>query len=441
MGSVAASSSFVCPHEKGLKISFGKGRGRGGAYGPSGKYNHIYSLSCRQDLQSSSYVVTDNSIVASKCGKEPELLHRSFEVSTLLNKVTIKNKYQLSRIDNLLDQLQGTKYFLKIDLRFRYYQLRIKEEDVPKTALLTKYGHYEFLVMSFVLTNAPMDFIDQNNWMFKELRKHEKNYLTHYLELADVIFALKIWRHYLYGVHVDVFTDHRSLQYIFRKNELNLRQRRWLQLLKNYDVDILYNYGKENVVADALNRKSMGSLRLTKLAHFQPVKITLSAEDYAKIYIKKIVQLHRVPISIIWDRGAQFTANFWRTFQKCLGTQINLSTALHLQIDGQGECTFRTLENMLRACVLDFKGNWEDHLPLIEFSYNNNYHASIWMAPYEALYLRKYIFPIGWFEVGETKLLGPNLVQRAVEKVKLIQDQLLTIQSRQSPTQITGVEI
>ena len=94
----------------------------------------------------------------------------------------------------------------------------------------------------------------------RQLRKHEKNYPTHDLELAVVVHALKIWRHYLYGVHVDIYTDHKSLQYIFKQKELNLRQRRWLELLKDYDVDILYHPGKANVVADALSRKSMGSL-------------------------------------------------------------------------------------------------------------------------------------------------------------------------------------
>jgi len=93
----------------------------------------------------------------------------------------------------------------------------------------------------------------------RQLRPHEKNYPTHDLELAAVVFALKIWRHYLYGVHVDIYTDHKSLQYIFKQKDLNLRQRRWLELLKDYDIDILYHPGKANVVADALSRKMMAS--------------------------------------------------------------------------------------------------------------------------------------------------------------------------------------
>ena len=94
----------------------------------------------------------------------------------------------------------------------------------------------------------------------RQLKVHEKNYPTHDLELAAVVYALKIWRHYLYGVHVDIFTDHKSLQYVFTQRDLNLRQRRWLELLKDYDMSVLYHPGKANVVADALSRLSMNSV-------------------------------------------------------------------------------------------------------------------------------------------------------------------------------------
>ncbi|XP_070017311.1 uncharacterized protein [Nicotiana sylvestris] len=107
----------------------------------------------------------------------------------------------------------------------------------------------------------------------RQLRKHEKNYPTHDLDLAVVIHALKIWRHYLYGAHVDFYMDHKSLQYIFKQKELNLRQRRWLELLKDYDVDILYHPGKENVVANALSRRSMGSM-----SYLQPEKMGIAHE-------------------------------------------------------------------------------------------------------------------------------------------------------------------
>jgi len=106
--------------------------------------------------------------------------------------------------------------------------------------------------------------------------------------------------------------------------------------------------------------------RMTKSAHFNPVKVSHSMEDYAKLYIREIVKLHGVPLSIISDRGTQFTSHFWKAFQKGLGTNVKLSTTFHPQMDGQAEWTIQTLEDMLRASVIDFKGNWDDHLPLIE---------------------------------------------------------------------------
>ena len=141
--------------------------------------------------------------------------------------------------------------------------------------------------------------------------------------------------------------------------------------------------------------------RLTKSAHFIPVKTTYSIAQYAQLYIDDIVSLHGVPVSIISDRGSQFTSKFWQLLQKALGTQLHFSTAFHPQTDGQSERTIQTLEDMLRMCVLDFKESWDKYLSLIEFVYNNSYHSSIGMAPYEALYGRKCRSPSCWNEVGE----------------------------------------
>nr|XP_029144801.1 uncharacterized protein LOC112708782 [Arachis hypogaea] len=316
-----------------------------------------------------------------------------------LNKVTVKNKYPLPRIDDLMDQLQGAGVFSKIDLRSGYHRIRVRDEDIPKTAFRTRYGHYEYTVMSFGLTNAPAIFMDYMNRIFhpyldkfvvvfiddiliysktedehaehlrtvlqilkdrklyaklskcefwksevkflghvvskhgiavdpakvealtrkdvpfvwtpkceesflalkqrlttapvlvlpdprepfevfcdaslkglgcmlmqhhkvvayasRQLRPHERNYPTHDLELAAIVFALKIWRHYLYGVKFQVFSDHKSLKYLFEQKELNMRQRRWMELLKDYDFELNYHPGKANVVADALSRKSL----------------------------------------------------------------------------------------------------------------------------------------------------------------------------------------
>nr|GFA93283.1 putative reverse transcriptase domain-containing protein [Tanacetum cinerariifolium] len=226
-----------------------------------------------------------------------------------LNKLTVKNRYPLLKIDDLFDQLQGSSIYSKIDLRLGYHQLRVREQDIPKMAFKTWYGHYEFQVMPFGLTNAPVVFMDLMNrvckpYMDKEhlkailellkeeklydkfskckfwiperekviayasrqLKIYEKNYTTYNLEIGSVVFALKIWRHYLYGTKCTVFTDHKSLQHILDQKKLNMRQHRWLKLLSDYDCDIHYHPRKANVVADALSRtKRVEPLRVRAL--------------------------------------------------------------------------------------------------------------------------------------------------------------------------------
>ncbi|KAD4178689.1 hypothetical protein E3N88_27280 [Mikania micrantha] len=427
----------------------------------------------------------------------------------------------------------------------------------------------------------------------RQLKIHERNYTTHDLELGAVIFALKIWRHYLYGTKCVIFTDHKSLQHIFNQKELNMRQRRWVELLNDYDCEIRYHPGKANVVADALSRKghtnsirlqsiraqndiqdrileaqnvsvlggnmydemscgaeqhletkSNGLLcfldriwvpnrdslrtfimdeahksrysihpgadkmykdlryhywwpgmkkdialfvakcltcskvkaehqrpsglleqpeipmwkweniamdfitklprtskghdsiwviidRLTKSAHFLPIREDDRVEKLARIYINEIVSRHGVPLSIISDRDGRFISRFWQSLQSNLGTRLDLSTAYHPQTDGQSERTIQTLEDMLRSCVIDFGGNWDTHLPLVEFSYNNSYHSSIDMAPFEALYGRKCRSPVCWSEIGEVQISGPELIQETTDKIMQIRKNLLAARSRQ----------
>ena len=126
--------------------------------------------------------------------------------------------------------------------------------------------------------------------------------------------------------------------------------------------------------------------RLTKTAHFIPIWEDQPLDQLARIYIREVVRHHGVPTSIISDRDPRFTSNFWKSLQKALDTQLNFSTAFHPQTDGQSERTIQTLEDMLRTCAIDFQGSWDKHIPLVEFSYNNSYHSTIGMAPYEALY-------------------------------------------------------
>ncbi|GJW88376.1 reverse transcriptase domain-containing protein [Tanacetum coccineum] len=132
--------------------------------------------------------------------------------------------------------------------------------------------------------------------------------------------------------------------------------------------------------------------RLTKSAHFLAIREDYSIEKLARLYIDEIVVRHGVPTSIISDRDRHFTSRFWQAMQKALGTRLDMSTAYHPETDGQSEHTIQTLEDMLRACVIDFGGSWNIHLPFAEFSYNNSYHSSIRYAPFEALYGRKYKF-------------------------------------------------
>ncbi|GJQ91481.1 putative reverse transcriptase domain-containing protein [Tanacetum coccineum] len=439
------------------------------------------------------------------------------------------------------------------------------------------------------------------------MKIHEKNYTTHDLELGAVVFALKIWRHYLYGTKCTVFTDHKSLQHILDQKELNMRQRRWLELLSDYDCDIRYHPGKANVVADALSRKERepplrvralvmtisldlpkqilnaqtearkpeniknedvggmlienakfpeairtekleprtdGTLclngrswlpcygdlrtvimheshkskysihpgsekmyqdvkklywwpnmkadiatyvskcltcakvkaehqrqsgllvqpempqwkwdnitmdfvtklpkssqgydtiwvivdRLTKSAIFIPMRETDPLEKLARMYLKEVVTRHGIPVSIICDRDPRFASNFWRSLQKALGTSLDMSTAYHPQTDGQSERTIQTLEDMLRACVIDFGNGWVKHLPLVEFSYNNSYHASIKAAPFEALYGRKCRSPVCWAEVGEVQLTGPEIVQETTEKIIQVKQRMQAARDRQ----------
>ncbi|GKD14155.1 putative reverse transcriptase domain-containing protein [Tanacetum coccineum] len=339
-----------------------------------------------------------------------------------------------------------------------------------------------------------------------QLKVHEKNYTTHDLELGAVVFALKMWRHYLYGTKCVVFTDHKSLQHILDQKELNMRQRWWLELLSDYDYEIRYHPGKANVVADALSRKErikplrvralswipcFGDLRalimheshkskysihpgsdnmyqdlkklywwpnmkaeiatyipqwkwenitmdfvtklpktttgqdaiwvivdrLTKSAHFLPMREDDTLEKLTRQYLKEVVSRHGVPISIISDRDWRFTSHFWKSLNKALGTRLDMSTAYHPETDGQSERTIQTLEDMLRACVLDFGKGWDRHLSLVEFSYNNSYHTSIKAAPFEALYGRKCRLPICWAEVGDSQLTSPEIIHETTEKI------------------------
>nr|GEV95827.1 reverse transcriptase domain-containing protein [Tanacetum cinerariifolium] len=362
-----------------------------------------------------------------------------------LNKLTVKNRYPLPRIDDLFDQLQGSS-----DKKEAAFQtLKDKLCSAPIVAL--PQGAKNFIVYCDASHKGLGAVLMQNKKMIayasRQLKIHEKNYTTHDLELGAVVFALKIWRHYLYGTKCNVFTDHKSLQHILDQKELNMRQRHWLELLSDYDCKIRDHPGKANVVADALSPKErikplrvrvlvmtigldlsrqilearieamkhenikaedVGD-RLTKSAYFLPMRENDYMEKLARLYLKEVVTRHGIPISIICDRDSRFTSNFWRAFQKALGTRLDMSTTYHQLTDGQSERTIQTLEDMLRACMIDF-GN---------------------ASPFEALYGRKCRSPVCWAEVGEAQLTGPELIYETTEKIVQIKQRIQAARDRQ----------
>ncbi|KAA3483459.1 integrase [Gossypium australe] len=168
-----------------------------------------------------------------------------------------------TEIDDLFDQLKGATVFSKIDLRSDYYQLRVKESDMPKIAFRTRLNGQKmstkFEKLKTLLIEASI--LVQPELGKEQLKPYEKNYLTHNLELAAIVFALKIWRHHLYGEKCHIYTNHKSLKYLMTQKDLNLRQRRWLKLLKDYELVIDYHPRKSNVVADALSTKFLFALR------------------------------------------------------------------------------------------------------------------------------------------------------------------------------------
>ncbi|KAD4981950.1 hypothetical protein E3N88_18621 [Mikania micrantha] len=171
--------------------------------------------------------------------------------------------------------------------------------------------------------------------------------------------------------------------------------------------------------------------RLTKSAHFLPIRETYTSERLSELFVKEIVARQGVPVSIVSDRDTRFTSRFWKQFHDAMGTRLNISTAYHPQTDGQSERSIQTLEDMLRACIIDFGGSWDDHLPLVEFSYNNSYHSSIGMPPYEALYGRRCRTPVCWGEVGQKEMGNKAAVIDMAEKLRVIKARMKAAQDRQ----------
>jgi hypothetical protein len=170
--------------------------------------------------------------------------------------------------------------------------------------------------------------------------------------------------------------------------------------------------------------------RLTKVAHFIPVKMTYSGAKLAELYMSRIVCLHGVPKKIMSNRGSQFTSKFWEKLHESMDTKLNFSSTYHPQTDGQTETTNQILKDMLRACALKYGKSWDKSLPYAEFSYNNSYQASVKMAPYEALYERQCRTPLFWSQTGESQVFGLEVLKDAEKQVQMVRESLKVAQSR-----------
>nr|GEZ07244.1 putative reverse transcriptase domain-containing protein [Tanacetum cinerariifolium] len=377
-----------------------------------------------------------------------------------LNKLTMKNRYLLPRIDDLFDQLQGPSVYSKIDLRSGYHQLRVREEAILKTAFRTRYGHYEIQVMPFGLTNAPAVFMDLMNRvrfikgfskiarsMTKLTQKKVKFDWGDKQEAAFQIIKQKLCSAPILAlpegsedfiVYCDASIKGKAnvvADALSRNERINPLCFRALVMTIGLDLPKQYLEAQtEAMKPENLKSEDVGGMlienskdpekprkeklepradetlclnnridRLTKSAHFLPMKKTDPMDKLAKLYLKEVVTRHGIPVLIIYDRDPRFTSNFWKAFQKAMGTRLDMSMAYHPETDGQSERNIKTLEDMLRACVIDFVNGWERHLPLVEFSYNNSYHARIKAAPFKSLYGQKYRSPVCWADVTPPK--------------------------------------
>jgi hypothetical protein len=171
--------------------------------------------------------------------------------------------------------------------------------------------------------------------------------------------------------------------------------------------------------------------RLMKISYFLPVKTDHPVTIYAQLYIARILNLHGVPKIIMSDRGPQFVSKLWEELHKSLGTKLLHSSTYRPQTSGQTERVNQILEDMLRACVLEFPRKWDECLPLVEFSYNTSYQESIKMAPFEALYGRRCHTPLNWSEPGVMYFFRPDMVKETEESVQRIIHNLKKAQARQ----------
>ncbi|GJT11640.1 putative reverse transcriptase domain-containing protein [Tanacetum coccineum] len=341
-----------------------------------------------------------------------------------LNKLTIKNRYPLPRIDDLFDQLQGSSVYSKIDLRSGYHQLRVREEDIPKTAFRTRYGHYEFQVMPFGLTNAPAVFMDlMNRKLYAKFSKcdfwiHIVQFLGHLIDSQGLhvdpakIEAVKNWTSPTTPTQVRQFLGLASYYRRFIEGFSKIAK----PLTKLTQKNKSYIWGEEQESAFQLLKQKLCEAPILALPEENNNFIVYCDASLQGLGVEcqKTSGVLVQPEFTRWkweliNNGFWLQSSQTSTGHDAIGYIVDMSTSYHPETDGQSERTIQTLEDMLRACVIDFGKGWDKHLPLVEFLYNNSYHTSIKEAPFEALYGRKCRSPVYWAKVGDSQLTGPEL--------------------------------
>nr|GEZ05785.1 hypothetical protein [Tanacetum cinerariifolium] len=355
----------------------------------------------------------------------------------------------------------GCKIFSKIDLRSGYYQLRVKEKDIPKTAFRAHYGHYEFLVMPFGLTNTPAVFMDLMNHIFHE-------YLDKFviMFIDDILVYSKTKEEHEEHLPDGITMDHAKFKAITKwprtKTVIEIRSflglagyyRRFMKGFSRLALPLTKLIRKgEKFVWDEEREKSFEELK--KRLVFAPI-LTLPSGSGGKLmwWLMPLVESQEcwttsrlsLKSSEIWNEAQKEDVELWAVLQKskedeqmkfqkglenAWGTRLKFSTSFHPETDGQTERTIQTLEDMLRSCALECIGNWDEYLCLVKFAYNNSWHASIKADPYELLYGRKCRAPICWNEVGERVIEGSKLVEVTNEKVTIAKEKLKEARSRQ----------
>ncbi|GJX18054.1 putative reverse transcriptase domain-containing protein [Tanacetum coccineum] len=395
-----------------------------------------------------------------------------------LNKLTVKNCYPLLRIKDLFDQLQGSSVYSKIDLRSGYHQLRVLEKDILKRRLglvmvITREKEEEaFQLLKQKLCSAPILALPEGSENFvvycdashkglgAVLMQKEKAiaYASRQLKEGErggrcskpkgKVKPLRV-RALVMTIDLNLPSQILNTQTEAKKEEkytiedlcgmikklepctdgmLCLRNRSWIPCFGNLRALIMHESHKSKYSIHPGSDKMYNDIK--KLYWWPNMKVEIATYVSKCLTCAKVKAEHQKPSGLLeTDSMEKLTRQYLK--EEALGTQLDMSTAYHPQTDGQSERTIQTLEDMLRACVIDFGKSWDRHLPLVEFSYNNSYHTSIKATSFEALYGQKCRSPVCWAKVGDSQLTYPKIIHETTKKIVQIKSCIQAERNRQ----------